>query len=359
MQREQVSTESLVVEQRGSLGVITLNRPRAVNALNYEMMQGMNAALDRFEADPGVCAVLVRGAGERGLCAGGDIVALYRAVKDDPESGIEFFRYEYALNLRLSRYPKPYIALMDGLVLGGGLGVSAHGSHRIVTERTRAGMPETVIGFSPDVGILNILARAPHHLGVLMALTGLHVSGADALAVGLADYFIPSDRFEDLVEALSRVAGSSEVNGVLAGMQADAGQSLLATQADWVSRAFSADSVEQIMENVRQVATSGAEGAEFAATVLEVMEQNSPTGMKVALEAVRRAATQSLAQTLNQDFVTTCRAMQGHDLSEGIRAQVIDKDRNPAWSPAGLEEVERGAVLAFFEPTSAGELGLA
>lgn len=355
---EQASTESLVVEQRGSLGVITLNRPRAVNALNYEMMQGINVALDKFEADPGVCAVLVRGAGERGLCAGGDIVALYRAIKDDLEAGVEFFRYEYALNLRLSRYSKPYIALMDGLVLGGGAGVSAHGSHRIVTERTRAGMPETVIGFSPDVGVLNILARAPHHLGVLMALTGLHVSGADALAVGLADYFVPSDKTEDLVEALSQVGDSSEIDGVLAEMQADAGHSPLAAQAAWVRQAFAADSVEEIVENVRQVVASGGEDTEFAATVLGAMEQNSPTGMKVALEAVRRAATQSLAQTLNQDFVATCRAMEGHDLSEGIRAQVIDKDRNPAWSPASLEQVEREAVLAFFEPTSAGELGL-
>lgn len=353
-----VADQSLLVQQCGSLGVITLNRPSAVNALNYQMMQGLNAALDRFEADPGVCAVLVRGAGERGLCAGGDIVALYRAMKDAPQEGVEFFRYEYALNLRLSRYPKPYIALMDGLVLGGGLGVSAHGSHRLVTERTRAGMPETVIGFSPDVGVLNILARAPQHLGVLMALTGLHVGGADALAVGLADFFIPSARVDDLVGALSGVADSSEVDGVLAGMQVDAGASPLAAQAAWVQQAFAADSVEQIRQSVRQVVAAGGESAEFATRVLGAMEQNSPTGMKVALEAVRRAATQSLAQTLNQDFVTTCRAMEGHDLSEGIRAQVIDKDRNPAWSPARLEEVGGGTVLAFFEPTDAGELGL-
>lgn len=350
--------QSIIVEQQGTLGVITLNRPRAVNALNYEMMQGLNAALDRFETDPGVCAVLVRGAGERGLCAGGDIVALYRAIQSDRQVGVDFFRYEYALNLRLSRYPKPYIALMDGLVLGGGLGASAHGSHRVVTERTRAGMPEAVIGFSPDVGVLTILARAPHHLGTLMALTGLHVSGADALVVGLADCFILADRAEDLVEALSAVTCSSEVDGVLARMQAEAGQSLLAAQAGWVSWAFAADSVEEIMENVQQVVDSGEEGAEFATTVLGAMKKNSPTGMKVALEAVRRASNQSLAQTLNQDFVTTCRAMEGHDLSEGIRAQVIDKDRNPVWLPASLEEVERRTVLAFFEPTSAGELGL-
>lgn len=354
----QISEQSVIVEQQGSLGTITLNRPRAVNALNYRMMQIMNSALDRFEADPSVCAVLVRGAGERGLCAGGDIVALYRAMKENPEAGVEFFRYEYTLNLRLSRYPKPYIALMDGLVLGGGAGISAHGSHRIVTERTRAGMPETVIGFSPDVGVLNILARAPHSLGVLMALTGLHVSGVDALAVGLADYFVPSGKVESLVQKLSQVKDEAEVETVVADMQADAGQSLLATQAGWVSQVFAADSVEQIMENVRQVATSGMEGAEFAAIVLGAMEKNSPTGMKVALEAVRRAANQSLAQTLNQDFVTSCRAMEGHDLSEGIRAQVIDKDRNPAWSPASLEQVGEKTVLDFFEPTAAGELGL-
>ena len=351
-------TESVLTEKRGSLGVITLNRPRAVNALNSEMMQLMNAALDDFEQDAGITAVLLRGAGERGLCAGGDVVALYKATGENPDQGVDFFRVEYTLNLRISRYPKPFISLMDGLVLGGGVGVSAHSSHRIVTEGTRTGMPETVIGFCPDVGGLNILARAPQNLGRLMAVTGLHVTGADALAVGMADYFVPSEKLDDLVAALESVEGADAVAQVLEGFAEQAPPSQLVENAHWIEGAFAADTVEEILEKVQVVADSGAEGAEFAGTVLAALQKNGPTGMKVALEAVRRAGSQSLAETLNQDFVTSCNALAHHDMREGIRAQVVDKDRNPQWCPASLAEVSRESVLAFFTPTKAGELGL-
>ncbi|MGV3103967.1 enoyl-CoA hydratase/isomerase family protein [Rothia sp. 32237D007AR] len=351
--------QSVLTEKRGTLGVVTLNRPRAVNALNYEMTQLLNAALDNFEQDPEITAVLLRGAGERGLCAGGDVVAIYKATADEPAAGEEFFGVEYTMNLRISRFPKPYISLMDGLVLGGGVGVSAHGSHRIVTERTRTGMPETVIGFSPDVGGLNILARAPHQLGTFMAVTGLHVTGADALAVGLADYFVPSEKLDELATALENVEGADAATGIIESFAADAGPSQLLENASWIECAFAADSVEEILGRVQAVAESGGEGSDYAGIVLAALQKNSPTGMKVALEAVRRAAQQTLAQTLNQDFVTSCNALIQHDMREGIRAQVVDKDRNPQWSPATLAEVSRQSVLAFFEPTQAGELGLA
>ncbi|WP_421083735.1 enoyl-CoA hydratase/isomerase family protein [Rothia nasimurium] len=351
-------TESVLTEKRGSLGVITLNRPRAVNALNYEMMQLMNAALDDFETDESVQAVLLRGAGDRGLCAGGDVVALYQATGEDPAQGVEFFRVEYALDLRIARYPKPFVALMDGLVLGGGVGVSAHSAYRIVTERTRTGMPETVIGFCPDVGGLNILARAPQNLGTLMAVTGLHVTGADALAVGMADYFVPSEKLDELASALEKITGADAVEQVISGFAQQAPSSQLVENASWIEGAFAADSVEEIIEAVQAVAESGEDGAEYAGTVLAALQKNGPTGMKVALEAVRRAGSQSLAETLNQDFVTSCNALAHHDMREGIRAQVVDKDRNPQWSPASLAEVSREDVLAFFTPTEAGELGL-
>lgn len=351
--------ESVLSEKRGNLGVITLNRPRAVNALNYQMMGLINAALDDFEKDPTIRAVLLRGAGERGLCAGGDVVALYQATGSDPAEGITFFRTEYTLDLRIARYPKPFISLMDGLVLGGGVGLSAHSSHRIVTERTRTGMPETVIGFCPDVGGLNILARAPQNLGTLMAVTGLHVTGADALAVGMADYFVPAERLDQLVAALEEVEGAEAASRIIEGFAADAPPSQLVDNAHWIEGAFAADTVEEILQKVQTVAESGADGSEFAGTVLAALQKNGPTGMKVALEAVRRAASQSLAQTLNQDFVTSCNALAHHDMREGIRAQVVDKDRNPKWSPASLAEVAEEEVLSFFIPTEAGELGLA
>lgn len=345
---------TVLVEERGNLGVITLNQPRAINALSYQMMRLIDDALDAFQEKDSIKAVLLRGAGERGFCAGGDVVALYRAIDGRQEDGVEFFRFEYTLDLRTSTYPKPIISLMDGLVLGGGVGISAHTSHRVVTERTRTGMPETVIGFSPDVGGLNILARAPHQLGTLMALTGLHVTGADALAVGMADYFVPSDRLDALTTALEGVESADAVAGVIEGFTEEAPESHLLANAGWIEGAFAGESAEQILDAV----AAAAQEHEFAATVLAALTKNSPTGIKTALEAVRRAEGQTLAQTLNQDFITSYRAMGGHDMREGIRAQLIDKDRNPQWAPASLEEVTREQVLAFFEPGEPGELGL-
>lgn len=344
----------VLAEKRGHLGVITLNQPRAINALNYEMMTLMDAALTDFEQDDAVTAVLLTGAGERGLCAGGDVVALYRAINGNREAGVEFFRFEYTLDLRMGTFPKPIISLMDGLVLGGGVGVAAHTSHRIVTERTRTGMPETVIGFSPDVGGLNILARAPHQLGTLMALTGLHVTGADALAVGMADYFVPSERLSELTAALEGVESADAIAGVIERFTGKAPESNLVANAGWIEDAFAGETAEEIRDDVEAAAAEH----EFAATVLAALTKNSPTGIKTALEAVRRAEGQTLAQTLNQDFVTSCNAMDGHDMREGIRAQLIDKDRNPQWAPASYGEVTREQVLAFFEPGEPGELGL-
>lgn len=350
----------LLLERRGALAVLTLNRPRAVNAINLRMLELLHEALDDCEQDASVEAVLIEGAGDRGLCAGGDVVALYRAVTDGQRGAmVEFFRQEYTLNLRLAQYPKPLIAVMDGLVLGGGVGVSAHGSHRVVTERTRIGMPETVIGFSPDVGGLNILARAPKNLGRLMAVTGLHVGGADALAVGLADYYVPSEKLGQLCAALEGIDGPDAIAGVIRDFSADPGPSQLMQNADWIESAFAANSLEEILEAVRSIAEGRQEGNELAGAVVAALLKNGPTGMKVALEAVTRASTQTLAQTLDQDFITTCHALRHPDVCEGIRAQVVDKDRNPNWRPAGLEQVGRESVLAFFEPTEDGQLGLA
>ncbi|WP_269928914.1 enoyl-CoA hydratase/isomerase family protein [Kocuria massiliensis] len=335
---------------RGHLGLITLNRPRAVNALNVPMIGMINQALDDFEQDANVKAVAIVGAGDRGLCAGGDVVALYRAAaSDDPGQGIDFFRREYDFDYRISRYPKPYVAIMNGLVLGGGIGLSVPGSHRVATDSTRTGMPETGIGFSPDVGGLNYLSHAPGQAGKYMALTGLHVDGADAVHAGLADYYVPDARIEELLTRLEGTENPGTVATTLQEFETERPASRLAEAASWIDADYAPDAVEEILANLEARVAKEPEN-ELAAAALTAIRRNSPTGMKTALEGLSRAADQSLAETLVQDFRTSGNALFAHDMAEGIRAQVIDKDRNPQWQPRTLEDVDRQTVLGFFGP---------
>lgn len=337
-------------ENRGRLGVITLNRPKAVNALTQEMLHLIGETLDAVERDPDVTAVAVTGAGDRGLCAGGDIVALHRAATGgDPSEGVRFFRVEYALDHRISSFPKPYLPIMSGLVLGGGVGISAPGSHRIATDSTRTGMPETGIGFSPDVGGLHFLARAPGLSGTHLALTGGHIDGADALHVGLADHYVSDAAVPGLLAALETAGDAEEVGAIVGRFDEPAPAPALREAAPWIDRTYDADTVEEIVQNLHEAA-DGHDADEPPARALAALRRHSPTGLKTALEGLRRAPRLSLAQTLEQDFRTSCHALAGHDLAEGIRAQVVDKDRNPRWRPATLEKVSREAVLAFFEP---------
>ena len=236
-------TVEVVFERRGRLGVVTLNRPKAVNALTAGMAAAMLEQLTRWADDDAVAAVLVRGAGDRGLCAGGDIVAIYRDMLDGGDATADFWAVEYRLNLLISEYPKPYVAFMDGLVLGGGVGISAHGSVRIVTERTRMGMPETTIGFVPDVGGTLLLSRSPGETGTHAALTGAHLSGADALFLGLADHFVPSDRLPELAVALE----TEPVEAAVARFAEPAPPSILAAQQEWIDACYSSDDAEEIL----------------------------------------------------------------------------------------------------------------
>ena len=234
-------------ERRGRLGVVTLNRPAAVNALTAGMAAAMLEQLTLWADDDAVAAVLVRGAGDRGLCAGGDIVAIYRDMLDGGDATADFWAVEYRLNLLISEYPKPYVAFMDGLVLGGGVGISAHGSVRIVTERTRTGMPETTIGFVPDVGGTLLLSGSPGETGTHAALTGAHLSGADALFLGLADCFVPSGRLPDLAAALETEAAEAAV----ARFAEPAPASVLAAQQEWIDACYSSDDAEEILRRLR------------------------------------------------------------------------------------------------------------
>ena len=342
-----MSHSEILTSVRGGLGIITLNRPKAVNALSYNMIGLLDEALTTLENDDAVHAVLVRGAGARGFCAGGDVVTLHQyAVENDLASAVPFFREEYQLDYRISVYSKPYIAIMNGLVLGGGVGISAPASHRVVTDSTRLGMPEVGIGFSPDVGGSYYLANAPAGIGNYLGLTGTHISGADAIYAGFADIRVPDARIEQLVQRLESITAPSQVDAILAEFEA-AETSVLATEAHWIQDVFCAESVEDILQGVKHAAEQGNKVAHEA---LKAMRRHSPLGMKVTLEAIHRARNLSLDETLAQDLRTTMNAVAGTELAEGIRAQLIDKDRNPQWAPARLEDVSDEDVLRFFEP---------
>ncbi|HET9347906.1 MAG TPA: enoyl-CoA hydratase/isomerase family protein [Arthrobacter sp.] len=337
----------VLFERRGRLGVVTLNRPQAVNALTAGMASAMLEQLTLWADDDAVAAVLVRGAGDRGLCAGGDIVAIYRDMLDGGDATADFWAEEYRMNALIAGYPKPYVAFMDGLVLGGGVGISAHGSVRIVTERTRMGMPETTIGFVPDVGGTLLLSRSPGESGTHAALTGAHLSGADALFLGLADHFVPSARLAELAEALEGEAAEDAV----ARFAEEGPASVLAAQQEWIDACYSSDDAGEIVRRLRAV---GGEAADAADTI----EAKSPTAVKVALESLRRVRGLGLEEALAQEYRVGLRFLAGPDFREGIRAQVVDKDRNPHWQPATLAEVSRGDVESYFAPLGDRELML-
>lgn len=346
--------EPVLLHTEGHILHITLNRPRALNALTHAMVRGMSEALTLAAEDDAVTAVVIRGAGGRGLCAGGDIRSIYEDARAGRRASVDFWRDEYRLNARIARFPKPYVALMDGIVMGGGVGVSAHGDVRIVTERSRVAMPETGIGFVPDVGGTYLLAAAPGELGTHLALTGRAVDAADAILCGLADHFVPSHHLDDLVTALGRSVTSTEVTDTVRRYAADAPEGDLAAHREWIDDCYAADTVEEIID---RLADSGLPAAKETAAALLAA---SPTALKVTLAAVRRAGQLgSLEAALDQEFRVSCRAFTGHDLVEGVRARIIDKDRAPRWSPAEARDVTAAEVTRHFEPLGDQELGLA
>ncbi|MEV0115335.1 enoyl-CoA hydratase/isomerase family protein [Streptomyces sp. NPDC050844] len=344
------ATSPVLLHTRGRAAHIVLNRPRAINALNHTMVRLMDDALAAWERDDAIRTVVLTGAGERGLCAGGDI----RSIHDDIRAGggaasVAFWRDEYRLNARIARFPKPYVAVMDGIVMGGGVGVSAHGSVRIVTERSRIAMPETGIGFVPDVGGTYLLTRTPGELGTHLALTGTAVGAADALLCGLADHYVPSERIAEFTGALA----DSDVDDVLGRYATTAPEGELAAHREWIDACYAADSVEEI---VGRLYDSGDPAAKEAA---ETVLAKSPTSLKVTLASLRRArALATLEQVLEQEYRVSRTAITAPDMVEGIRAQVVDKDRDPHWSPAELAQVTDAEVARHFERHGEG-LGLA
>ena len=340
----------VIVHREGAAGIVRLNRPKAINALTVEMVREIMAGLDSFESDPGVSLVLLEGAGERGLCAGGDIRGLYESAKAGGDLGSVFWREEYILNARIPEFPKPYVSYMDGLVMGGGVGLSAHGAHRIVTEKTKIGMPEVGLGFFPDVGGTWLLSHAPGEVGTYLALTGTTIGGADAIYAGVADTLIATSDWPALRDALANAplqATNKDVRSILARFAAANVDAPLAKHRELIDRAFAHDTVEAIVAALEQ------DGSDFAQATLKAMSEKSPTALKVTLELLRRGRkSKSLKETLVREYNSALAVFDSAEFIEGVRAAIIDKDRQPKWSPALIGDVTPEIVAGYFTPNS-------
>ena len=338
-------TADLVVERQGAAGVIRLNRPKALNALTLEMTRGIARALDAFETDPAVALLLLEGAGDRGLCAGGDIRGLYESARAKGDLGKTFWREEYIVNARIAKYPKPYVAYMDGLVMGGGVGLAGHASHRVVTEKTKVAMPEVGLGFFPDVGGTWLLSHAPGELGTYFGLTGLTMNGADAVYCGLADVLIQTRDWPALRASLTAMLPNVSGTSVMAALKQLAVTDEVGPvtqQRDLIDRAFAHDSVEEI------VAALERDGSDFARATLKALADKSPRGLKVTLKLLRLARTSvSLEECLCREYLAALEVFDSHDFVEGVRAAIIDKDRNPSWQPPDLKGVTPDIVARY------------
>jgi enoyl-CoA hydratase len=343
------SGDEVLTEVRGSLGIITLNRPKALNALNIDMIRQILAILKSWEEDAGIQAVLFLGAGERAFSSGGDIKNFHRVGMNYRRGSISlkvasmFFAEEYSLDWRIFHYPKPTIAFMDGITMGGGYGIAGNCKHRIVTGHTVFAMPETGIGFFPDVGSVYHLLRAPDNLGRYLALTASSIGGKDMMIAGLADYFVDAGKKNNLIAALSNAKNYEQT--ITDFDQIPAGESLFEKHGKRIARLFASDNVPDIR------AALAEDGTPFALETLELIESRSPASVLVAAEHLRRSKGQDFDAVIAQDFILTQRFLERNDFYEGIRAAVIDKDRKPVWQPPHIEDVSPRDVASYFEPT--------
>jgi enoyl-CoA hydratase len=350
----------VLFEEADGIGTIILNRPRTLNALTMNMIAEMRTRFTAWLADDAVKAVVIKGAGDRAFCAGGDVRAVRQSIIEydgdaNPELAQEFFYEEYILNHQIHTSRKPYIALIDRVCMGGGVGLSVHGSFRIATERTRVGMPETTIGLFPDVGGAWFLSRLPGETGTYLALTGVPVTVGDCAALGISTHVVSSENLEEIEAKLHAADLSGDahaaVKAVLDGYVIDAGEAPTADARDEIDRCFSADRVEDI------VARLEASGTEFAAHALETLASKSPTSLKVTLEQIRRGGrATTFGETMTMEYRMSQHFARGNDFPEGVRALLVDKDHKPNWKPARLEDVSDAAVAGYFAPVPWREL---
>lgn len=341
----------ILFERRGRIGLVTLDRPAALNALTEAMVVALAEKLRKWQHDDAVAAVVVRGNG-RAFCAGGDVRRAYDVGRDGTPL-TTFFRDEYRLNAAVRHFPKPYIALVHGYVMGGGAGISVHGSHRVFAEDAVFSMPETGIGFFPDVGVSHALARLPHEIGVYCALASARLARGDSLHAGIATHAAPAGDFDAIVDAL---ASTGDVEAALApySPQDIAPETLGAVDAE-IERIFAIGGVEAILARLD---TAEGPHALFAEKAAADIRTKSPTSLKVTLRQVRAARELSFDDCIRLDYRIASHILTGHDFYEGVRAALVDKDRQPRWRPAGLAEVDARAVEAHFVTPADGDLEL-
>jgi enoyl-CoA hydratase len=346
-----VSEPEVLVERRGCAGVLTLNRPKALNALNLGMVRTMAAALDEWEQDAAVTRVVVAGAGGRAFCAGGDIRLLYEQGRaGDHAAQLTFWREEYLLNRRIKRYSKPYVALVDGIVMGGGVGVSAHGEHLVAGERFAFAMPEVGIGFFPDVGATHLLPRLPHRAGFYLALTGARIGVGEARALRLVQAVVPSARIGELELALEDPA---PIDSIVAQFALPAPPSALTAQSALIEKCFGRSTPAQIIAALGEAARGGSA---FAGAAQEAMLTKSPTSQAIALRQMEAGRSLSFEEAMILEFRIVSRICRGHDFYEGVRALIVDKDNQPQWRPHAPDEVSTAAIDAYFDPLGDADL---
>ncbi|QEL22615.1 enoyl-CoA hydratase/isomerase family protein [Bosea sp. F3-2] len=345
--------QEIICEIRGAAGVVVLNRPKALNALSLGMVRELARALDAWENDPQVTRVVVISTSEKAFSAGGDIRWLHDCGKVGRyEEMLAFWGEEYILNHRIKTYPKPYVALIDGIVMGGGVGISLHGSHRIAGDRYLFAMPEVGIGFFPDVGATYALPRLADGFGRFLALTGERIGAADALSVGLATHGMPSERMAELADALT---GRGALDEILAAFSLQRGPGPLQAERAVIADAFGGETLPEVIARLDKAA---ANGSAFAGKLLQTIATKSPTSVAIAFEQMRRGAGLDFAEAMRTEYRIVSRIARGHDFYEGVRAVVIDKDQAPRWQPATLDAVRQADIDAYFALLGADELKL-
>jgi enoyl-CoA hydratase len=351
---ERPATDEILFETVGRAGLVTLNRPKALNALSHTMVKALAEALAAWANDPRIERVVIRGAGERAFCAGGDIRAVYELGKAGSPHQTDFFADEYRLNTAIKRYPKPYVALVDGISMGGGVGVSAHGSHIVASEKIMFAMPETGIGFFPDVGASYLLPRMPGRTGLYAALTSARLDLADCMWAGLATHAVGSAAMPD---ALDRATTAADLDAALAEIALAPGPSpsRLAADRERIDRAFEATDVGEILRNLD---TAPEADAAWAAATAKTIRTKSPTSLEITFHELKRAAGRSFEDCMRLEFRIVCRILEGHDFYEGVRAVVIDKDNRPRWDPPSLADVDITGIEAHFAMPPGGDLEL-
>jgi len=349
-----MSEAEVLFDVEGSAGVITLNRPQALNALTFNMVQLMDIQLIAWAKDPAIKTVMITGAGDRAFCSGGDIKSVALAIKKGGEERAimrDFFRAEYTLNNRIFTFPKPYISLINGIVMGGGKGVSAHGSHRIVTENTLFAMPETGIGFFPDVGGGYFLPRCPGQTGTYLALTSKRIKAFDTMYIGFATHFVPAAKIGALRSEIA--AAPQHLDVLLKKFSAPPpGESEIAPYREKIDRIFAHDHVEDILEALTK------DSSEWAAETLKTMQSLSPSSLKIALKQIRLGATMNFADVMTMEYRLSQACLNRPDFYEGVRAALIDKDRQPKWQPATVRAVPDGDIDACFQSLGSQDLVL-